>query len=343
MLGSEAGVLPVDPAKVVRRGRLHPGRLFIVDLERGLLQADGEAELEVAARAALRRLVRGGRDPARRPRRARPRCAPTEPLRTRQLAFGYSQEDLRVLISPAAEAGIEPTGSMGNDLALAALSETRAVAVQLLQAALRAGHQPADRLGARVDRDEPRVADRLRGQHALRGPRARRPARARAPGAHQRRARAGRPRLAPGAARDDPRRDLAAARPASAGLEAALDRIAREASAAITGGANLIVISDRGARPPTGCRSPRCSRSAPCTSTWSREGTRLQTSLVVETGEAREIHHIAALIGYGAAAVNPYLLLESLADLHGRAELPRATSARARRPSGCCRRSARAC
>ena len=135
-----------------------------------------------------------------------------EPLRTRQLAFGYSQEDLRVLIAPAAEAGIEPTGSMGNDLALAALSELRAVAVQLLQAALRPGHQPADRLGARVDRDEPGDADRLRGQHALRGARARDPAGPRPPGAHQRRARTRRPRLAPGAARDDARRHLAARR-----------------------------------------------------------------------------------------------------------------------------------
>ena len=65
------------------------------------------------------------------------------------------------------------------------------------------------------------------------------------------------------------------------------------------------------------------------------EGTRLQTSLVVETGEAREIHHLAALIGYGAAAVNPYLLLESLSDLHGRAELPAGHHPRRRRSTGC--------
>ena len=152
-----------------------------------------------------------------------------EPLRTRQLAFGYSQEDLRVLISPAAEAGIEPTGSMGNDLALAALSEREPSLFSLLQAALRPGHQPADRLGARVDRDEPRVADRLGGQHALRGPRARRPARPRPPGAHQRRARADRPRLAPGARARRPSTPPGRSTDGEAGLEAALDRIAREA------------------------------------------------------------------------------------------------------------------
>ncbi|HXV53761.1 MAG TPA: glutamate synthase-related protein, partial [Solirubrobacterales bacterium] len=105
------------------------------------------------------------------------------------------------------------------------------------------------------------------------------------------------------------------------GLEAALDRIAREASAAITGEANLIVVSDRGLaadRVPI----PSMLALGAVHQHLVDEGTRLQTSLVVETGEARENHHLAALIGYGAAAVNPYLLLESLSDLHGRAELP---------------------
>ena len=211
VLGSEAGVLPVDPAKVVRRGRLHPGRLFVVDLERKLLQADGEAELEVAARKPIRPLVRRGRDPDDRPR-ARARSA-SRPSRC-ALASWRSATARRTC-------GCYLAGGRGRDRAdrldgqrpraRGALG-ARAVAVQLLQAALRPGHQPADRLGARVDRDEPRVADRLRGQHALRGPRARDPARAEPPGADQRGARADRPRLAPLAARDDPRRDLAARR-----------------------------------------------------------------------------------------------------------------------------------
>ena len=156
VVGSEAGVLPVDPAKVRRRGRLQPGRLFVVDLERGRLFADGEAELEVARAQPYGDWCEQGEIriddlPEREPPQS------TEPLRTRQLAFGYSQEDLRVLLSPAAEAGKEPTGSMGNDLALAVLSEQRALALLLLQAALRPGHQPGDRLGPRADRDEPRT------------------------------------------------------------------------------------------------------------------------------------------------------------------------------------------
>ena len=320
VMGSEAGVLPVDPAKIVRRGRLHPGRLFIVDLERGLLHADGEAELEVARKRPYGDWCADGE--IRLDDLAEQTSLPAaEPLRSRQLAFGYTQEDLRVLISPAAEAGLEPTGSMGNDLALAALSEKEPSLFSLLQAALRAGHQPADRLGPRVDRDEPRVADRLRGQHALRG--------SRAPG----RSSCSSTRCSPtpsSSASPAPRTRRCARRPSTPpgrceagerGLEAALDRIAREASAAVTGSANLIVISDRGL----------CADRVPIPSMLALgavhqhlvdEGTRLQTSLVVETGEAREIHHLAALIGYGAAAVNPYLMLESLSDLHGRAELP---------------------
>ena len=123
VLGSEAGVLPVDPAKVVRRGRLRPGRLFIVDLERRAASGRRRGRARGRAPPALRRAgARRARSGSTTSPSAR-RRAPHEPLRTRQLAFGYSQEDLRVLIAPAAEAGIEPTGSMGNDLALAALSE----------------------------------------------------------------------------------------------------------------------------------------------------------------------------------------------------------------------------
>ena len=189
VLGSEAGVLPVDPAKVTRRGRLHPGRLFIVDLERGLLQADGEAELEVARRKPYGSWCTDGeirleelaeRTPVR----------THEPLRTRQLAFGYSQEDLRVLISPTAEAGMEPTGSMGNDLALAALSaQEPSLFSYFKQRFAQVTNPPIDSVRESIVMSL-ESAHRLRGQHALRGPGARDPARPRPPGAHQRRARA---------------------------------------------------------------------------------------------------------------------------------------------------------
>ena len=319
VMGSEAGVLPVDPAKIVRRGRLHPGRLFIVDLERGLLHADGEAELEVARKRPYGDWCADGE--IRLDDLDEQTSLPAaEPLRSRQLAFGYSQEDLRVLISPAAEAGLEPTGSMGNDLALAALSEKEpSLFSYFKQRFAQVTNPPIDSVRESIVMSlESRIGSE--GNMLSEGPEhpvqlvLEHPVLTNAE--LERVARASHPALRS--------TTLDATWPLEAGergLEAALDRIAREASAAVTGSANLIVISDRGL----------CADRVPIPSMLALgavhqhlvdEGTRLQTSLVVETGEARENHHLAALIGYGAAAVNPYLLLESLSDLHGRAELP---------------------
>ena len=124
--------------------------------------------------AAVRRVVRAAAslhldDLPERP----PRVPRAEPLRSRQLAFGYTQEDMRVILAPLARNAEEPIGSMGNDLALAVLSDQRPLLYSLLQAALRAGHEPADRLDARVRRDERRHERRLRAQPARRDARAR--------------------------------------------------------------------------------------------------------------------------------------------------------------------------
>jgi glutamate synthase domain-containing protein 2/glutamate synthase domain-containing protein 1/glutamate synthase domain-containing protein 3 len=319
VLGSEAGVLPVDPAKVVRRGRLHPGRLFIVDLERNLLQADGEAELEVARRKPYGRwLEQGEVRLADLPERVAPRTH--EPLRTRQLAFGYSQEDLRVILSPAAEAGIEPTGSMGNDLALAAVSEKEpSLFSYFKQRFAQVTNPPIDSVRESIVMSlESRIGSE--GNMLSEGPE------------HAVQLVLDQPVLT----NDELERVARASHPAlrgttldatwpladgDAGLEKALDRIAREASAAITGEARVLVISDR-ALSAERVPIPAMLALGAVHQHLVKEGTRLQTSLVMETGEAREIHHLAALIGYGAAAVNPYLMLDSVSDLHGRAELP---------------------
>jgi glutamate synthase domain-containing protein 1 len=124
LLASEAGTLALDEANVVRKGRLKPGKLFVVDLERHAVFADGEVELEVASRrpygswyeSAAVRL-------ADLPRRSPVSEQEAQPLRARQLAFGYTEEDLRVLVAPLAAHGKEPNGSMGNDIPLAVLSD----------------------------------------------------------------------------------------------------------------------------------------------------------------------------------------------------------------------------
>ncbi len=227
-----------------------------------------------------------------------------QPLRDLQLAFGYSQEDLRVLMAPMAANGEEPLGSMGNDNALAVLSDQRPRAVLLLQAALRAGHQPADRPDPRVDRHVAGHRRRRRGQPAARplpSTRAswswtsrscatassRRCARWSTRGSSRTRSTSrGRCRTAPRAC--TPR----------------LAEICDEAHDAIATGVNILILSDRGIgrrRAPI----PSLLAVAAVHHHLVREGTRLQTGLVLESGEPREVHHFATLIGYGASADQP--------------------------------------
>ena len=176
VLGSEAGVMDEAPSNVKRKGRLQPGKLFLVDLERGLIVDDGEVKRSVAGAKPYKQWFDEGIVHLADLPPAPPLPAPEEPLHERQRAFGFTQEDLRVLLAPTAAKAEEPIGSMGNDQALAVLSRPPAAAVQLLQAALRAGHEPADRPDPRSDRDELRHRRRVRAQPARRDARARPPA-----------------------------------------------------------------------------------------------------------------------------------------------------------------------
>ena len=319
ILGSEAGILPVDPAKVARRGRLLPGRLFVADLERGCVFADGEVELETARRRPYARWYEQGTiELADLPERVPVRTH--EPLRARQLAFGYSQEDLRVLISPSAVAGAEPTGSMGNDAALAALSErdpslfsyfkqrfaqvTNPPIDSVREAIVMSLESKIGAAGNLLSEGASHSRQLLLESPILRNDELERIARA--------------PQPVLSAHTIDITWPLAAG---EAGLESALERICSEATAAMADGATVLVLSDR-ALGPERLPIPSLLALGAVHHHLIRAGTRVKTSLVVESGEPREIHHVAALIGFGAGAVNPYLMLDSVDDLHGRAELP---------------------
>jgi len=318
-LASEVGAFQVPAERVARVGRLLPGRLLVVEPGSGRVLTQREAELEVA--------------------RARPYGAwfaehslhlddlpegpPTAadlllPLRDRQLAFGWSQEDLRVLLAPMAVDGREPTGSMGNDTALAVLSDRQPPLFSYFkQLFAQVTNPPIDsvreqvvmslstRLGpegdlleetpeqaARLVLDQPVLRDRelARLRAVDRGPLASRTLDATWP-------------VVEGAD----------------GLARALERLCREADLALAGGAGILILSDRGVGPD---RVPVPSLLAlSCVHHHLvRTGARTRTSLVVESGEPREVHHVAVLIGYGAGAVNPYLMLESLDHLEGRAD-----------------------
>ncbi len=154
VLGSEAGLLDVPAAEVVRLGRLQPGKLFLVDLEQGCVVDDEEVKRRISTQQPYgewyaRNAVRFADLPA-----SEQVTLSDQPLRRRQQAFGYSQEDLRVLFEPMAREAAEPIGSMGNDLSLGSAFRPGPAAVLLLQAAVRPGHQPADRPDPRGNRDE---------------------------------------------------------------------------------------------------------------------------------------------------------------------------------------------
>jgi glutamate synthase domain-containing protein 2/glutamate synthase domain-containing protein 1/glutamate synthase domain-containing protein 3 len=319
LLASESGTLPIDEATVSRKGRLRPGKLFVVDLERHAVFADGEVEREVAARQPYGKwyaeaVVRLEMLP---PPVARP--AEAEPLRIRQLAFGWTEEDVRVLVAPLAATGKEPNGSMGNDIPLAVLSDqapslfhyfkqrfaqvtnpaidpVREAIVMSLESAL----GPELNLLAETPEhchklilDQPILED-----------------------AELERLRHPDQRTLPASTLD-----ATWARSAGAeGLRAALDRLCEQADLAIKEGAALLILSDRGVsaeRVPI----PALLAVGAVHHHLVRQGLRLRIGLIVESGEPREVHHIACLLGYGAGAVNPYLLFESVSALVPTGEL----------------------
>ena len=323
VLGSEAGVLDFPAETVVRKGRLRPGHMFIVDTEAGRVSDEFEAELEVARQQPYGQwhdehsLILDDL-----PEREPPR--PTEPLAARQLAFGYSQEDLRVLIGPAANDGAEPVGSMGNDVALAALSERDPTLFSYFkQRYAQVTNPPIDsvreqivmslevRIGDSLNllTETPEHANKLVLEHpVLRDDELERIARSTHPAIRAYTIDVTWP-LADGAD----------------GMTAALRRICTEADEAHADGATVLILSDRAV---SADRVPIPSLLALGTVHHHlvRAGIRLDASIIVESGEPREVHHLACLIGYGASAVNPYLMIESVAGLSGRAELDGAIS-----------------
>jgi glutamate synthase domain-containing protein 2/glutamate synthase domain-containing protein 1/glutamate synthase domain-containing protein 3 len=310
VMGSETGVMREPASNVLRKGRLQPGKLFLVDLAQGRIVPDEEAKAEVAARRPYAEwFARGVVHCGDLPRKA-PRVPRTEPLAARQLAFGYTQEDLRVLLAPTAAKGEEPVGSMGNDLALAVLSDkSPPLFAYFKQLFAQVTNPPIDPIREDVVMS---IATGVGSEHNLLDET---------------------PEHAHQLAIEQPilrNHELEKLRQVDSsvflahtiditwpvadgrdGMEPAVERICREAGAAIARGVNILILSDRevsAERAPI----PSLLATSAVHHHLVRAGTRLQAGLVVESGEPREIHHFATLIGYGAAAINPYVMLECL-------------------------------
>lgn len=343
IMASEVGVLPVDPATVIKKGRLQPGRMFLVDTSKGRIVGDEEIKQEIATAQPYDEWLAANRVFFRDlpPAEPLPSIA-GEALLQQQRAFGYTFEDKRFILGPTAETANQPLGSMGNDAPLAVLSDRPQLLYNYFKQLFAQVTNPAidpireelitasiSFLGSEADLINPgpencrllRLETPIISNAEL--------ARLRdieATGLHgfnsvtlpilftAHKIGAG---LAGGQLpghMDNP--DLSVDDPASAfssehALEVAMERLCEAADLAIRQGCNLLILSDRGVDEKH-APIPALLAVAGLHHHLIREGTRTKVSLILESAEPREVHHFALLLGYGANAINPWLALDSL-------------------------------
>lgn len=317
VLGSEAGVIDLDPATVVAKGRLQPGKMFLVDTAAGRIVHDDEIKAELAAAQPYDEWLHAGLihlDDL--PPREHVIYTHDSVLR-RQQVFGYTEEELKILVAPMARTGAEPLGSMGTDTPISPLStRPRLLFDYFHQLFAQVTNPPLDAIREElvtslattigpegnlldpgpascrqvvlphpiIDNDELAKLLSIDEDGDLPGFKA-----VRVSGLY-------------------PLRDGAA------GIKARLTQICRHVSEAIEDGVRILVLSDRDSNADL-APIPSLLLTAAVHQHLVREQTRTQVALVVESGDCREVHHAAVLIGYGAAAVNPYLAFESVDDL----------------------------
>jgi glutamate synthase (NADPH) large chain len=332
ILASEVGVLDIEPARVVRRGRLQPGKIFLADTAAGRLVEDEEVKSELAAEQQYADWLHAGLvhlddlpD--------RERHAPTATdLLTRQRTFGYTEEELRLILTPMARTGAEPIGSMGTDTPVAVLSDKpRLVFDYFTQLFAQVTNPPLDAIREELVTSLSTTTGPE--QNLLQpGPASCRQIVLPFPVI-------GEQDLAklvhindegslPGFATYvvDGRFDPAGG---GDGLRARLAQICVEVSAAIENGARVLILSDRGDAADTLIPIPSLLLTGAVHHHLIREKTRTRVGLIVESGDARECHHVALLAGYGAAAICPYLAIETVRDLAAKGELGGITPAAA--------------
>ena len=311
IMGSETGVLEVDPANVAQKGRLQPGRMFLVDMSKGRIVDDEEIKHDLANQRPYRawlnkHLVTLDQLPP--PQKALP--ALSDDLKVLQNLFGYTLEDLRIVMAPMAKNAIEATGSMGVDTPIAVLSDRpQLLPSYFKQLFAQVTNPPLDAIreelvtsmGTSIGAARNLLEETPEHSHQLKLPQ-------------------------PILANEDLERvreiedvgitsiTLPAVFDAAGGgtaLEAAMEALCHAAESAILGGHEIIILSDRAAgreRAPI----PALLACAGVHHHLIRTGLRQRCGLVIESGEPRETHHFATLFGYGASAVNPYLAFDTL-------------------------------
>ncbi|MFE5093401.1 glutamate synthase large subunit [Streptomyces sp. NPDC056638] len=317
VLSSEVGVLDIDPAKVVRKGRLQPGKMFLVDTAEGRIIEDDEIKAALAAEQPYQDWLEAGEieleDLPEREHIVHTHASVTR----RQQTFGYTEEELRVILAPMARTAGEPLGSMGTDSPIAALSERpRLLFDYFTQLFAQVTNPPLDAIREElvtslrstlgpsgnlleptaascrsvtlpfpvIDNDELAKLIHINADGDMPGMKA-----ATLSGLY---------RVGGG----------------GEALAARIEQICAEVDAAIEDGARLVVLSDRHSDAEH-APIPSLLLTSSVHHHLIRTKQRTQVGLLVEAGDVREVHHVALLIGYGAAAVNPYLAMESVEDL----------------------------
>jgi glutamate synthase (NADPH/NADH) large chain len=325
VLASESGVLDIPDEDIVERWRLQPGRMLLIDLEEGRIISDDEIKRTLATRNPYGEWLARSQIVLEDLPETEPKAVQTsESLLDRMQAFGYTQEDIKLLMTPMATTGQEAVGSMGTDTPISALSQKpKLLYTYFKQNFAQVTNPPIDPI-----REEsvmslvsfigprPNIFD-LEGLSREKRLQVRQPI---LTNEDLEKIRA----IGDMADNQFKTRTLDITYPAelgAAGMEAAIDALCQKAEEAVRGEYNIIILSDRHIAADR-LDIPTLLALAAVHHHLIRKGLRTSTGLVMETGEAREMHHFAMLAGYGAEAINPYLAFEALSALHAEGEFP---------------------
>ncbi len=321
VLASEAGVLDVPAEDVRKKGRLQPGRMFLVDTVQKRIISDAEIKKQLAGRQPYANWIKEQQITLDQlPKPSRVIATNAETLLRRQRAYGYSEEDLRILLAPMGAQGEEPIGSMGSDVPLACFSDRpQPLFNYFKQLFAQVTNPPIDPIREEMVMSlisyigtERNILDEApENCHTLKLP-------------HPILTNRDLEKLRRVSTRDLLATTLPAlfrAADGEAALKHALDELSSRASHAVASGYTLLILSDRGVD-ATHAPIPSLLAMAAVHHRLLREKTRTQVALIIESGEPREVMHFALLTGYGASAINPYLAFETLHDLKRRGLLP---------------------
>lgn len=315
VMASESGVLPIPEKDIVRKWRLQPGKILVVDTVEGRIIDDSEVKKKICgAKPYAKWLSDNQLTLDNLPSTAAPHQPASANLMRVQQIFGYTEEELKTIIGPMAQSGYEPIGSMGTDTPIALLSKKpQSLFNYFKQLFAQVTNPPIDpireelvmslssHLGSKSNilEDLPADAARIKLKQPiltnLELEKIRRN------NLNQFKATTLKTLYTPGTG--------------EVGLRRAIDALCQSATNAVKAGSSILIISDRGVD-ANNIAIPSLLALASVHHHLIRDGIRGKTSLVVESGEPREVHHFALLIGYGAAAINPYLAFETITDLY---------------------------